>query len=147
MKRVGVDGKGTKLQCRSGLLLSRLIRNTITSMMAILRAGEPGQAQRYPSKHELDLMAQRIIECYPMLQDKNAPVKHVSDYFFFFSLTFNHLNPYRVGSPSGPHTSVFYVPSLWGKLLQKIARQQGPQKDAGVHVVKCVCLCFFTVFF
>ena len=48
-------------------------------MIAILRASEQGQTLRYPSKHELGLMAERIVECYPMLQDKDQPVKHVSD--------------------------------------------------------------------
>ena len=47
-------------------------------MVAILRASQQGDRLRYPSKHELTLMAERMVECYPMLQDKDKQIKHVS---------------------------------------------------------------------
>lgn len=57
----------------------RLVRNTVTSMISILRASHQGEELRYPSKHEVTAMAKRLVEYYPMLQDKDEPIKHVSD--------------------------------------------------------------------
>ncbi|XP_061747844.1 uncharacterized protein LOC133546043 [Nerophis ophidion] len=51
-------------------LRCRLIRNTMTSMMAILRARGDEGSDRYPSKPEITAMAKRIVQYYPMLQDK-----------------------------------------------------------------------------
>ncbi|XP_029966657.1 uncharacterized protein LOC115402283 [Salarias fasciatus] len=53
-------------------LRCRLIRNTMTSMIAILRAKGDGDSDRYPSKPEVTAMAKRIVQYYPMLQDKGS---------------------------------------------------------------------------
>ncbi|KAJ8414966.1 hypothetical protein AAFF_G00024890 [Aldrovandia affinis] len=47
-------------------LLCRLIRNTMTNMISIARATEDS---RYPSKHEVNAMAKRLVEYYPMIKD------------------------------------------------------------------------------
>ena len=61
-------------------LRCRLVRNTVTSMISILRASEQGEfVRQYPSKHELTVMAMRLVEYFPMLQDEDKPEKHVSD--------------------------------------------------------------------
>lgn len=46
----------------------RLIRNTMTSMIKILRARGDQGSDRYPSKPEITAMAKRIVQYYPMLQ-------------------------------------------------------------------------------
>ncbi|KAJ8399644.1 hypothetical protein AAFF_G00410550 [Aldrovandia affinis] len=46
-------------------LLCRLIRNTMTNMISIARATEDS---RYPSKHEVNAMAKRLVEYYPMIK-------------------------------------------------------------------------------
>ncbi|KAL6484017.1 hypothetical protein MHYP_G00088900 [Metynnis hypsauchen] len=55
-------------------LRCRLIRNTMTSMIAILRA--KGDGDRYPSKPEVTAMAKRIVLYYPMLQDRDLSSKN-----------------------------------------------------------------------
>lgn len=55
-------------------LRCRLIRNTMTSMIAILRA--TGDGDRYPSKPEVTAMAKRIVLYYPMLQDRDLSSKN-----------------------------------------------------------------------
>lgn len=59
-------------------LCCRLIRNTITSMVAILRASPMGKEASYPSKLEMKVMSQKIIEYYPMLRDTDPNMPHVS---------------------------------------------------------------------
>ena len=51
-------------------LRCRLIRNTVTSMIAITRA--TGDDFQYPCSRELTVMAKRLIEYYPMLRDRSA---------------------------------------------------------------------------
>ncbi|XP_055003944.1 uncharacterized protein LOC110154277 [Boleophthalmus pectinirostris] len=51
-------------------LFCRLIRNTMTNMVSIARALEDS---RYPSKHEVDTVAKRLVEYYPMLKGKKTP--------------------------------------------------------------------------
>lgn len=61
--------EGKERSCQmSKDLRCRLIRNTMTSMIAILRA--MGDGDRYPSKPEVTAMAKRIVLYYPMLQDR-----------------------------------------------------------------------------
>ena len=62
-------------QCKlSKDLFCRLIRNTVTSMVAILRASSSCQEQMYPSKREIQAVAEKIVDYYPMLQDSsNTP--------------------------------------------------------------------------
>ncbi|KAL6473701.1 hypothetical protein MHYP_G00172620 [Metynnis hypsauchen] len=55
-------------------LRCRFIRNTMTSMIAILRA--KGDGDRYPSKPEVTAMAKRIVLYYPMLQDRDLSSKN-----------------------------------------------------------------------
>ncbi|KAK7886075.1 hypothetical protein WMY93_025696 [Mugilogobius chulae] len=51
-------------------LRCRLIRNTVTSMIAIKRAN--GDEYKYPCVRELSAIAKRLIEYYPMLRDKSS---------------------------------------------------------------------------
>lgn len=55
-------------------LRCRLIRNTMTSMIAILRA--TGDRDRYPSKPEITAMAKRTVLYYPMLQGRDLSSKY-----------------------------------------------------------------------
>ena len=57
-------------------LRCRLIRNTMTSMIAILRAKGDGDGDGYPSKPEITAMAKRIVLYYPMLQDRDLSSKN-----------------------------------------------------------------------
>lgn len=75
LARTGREGESVM----SKELRCRLVRNTVTSMISILRASHQGEELRYPSKHEVTAMAKTLVEYYPMLQDKDAPTKHVSD--------------------------------------------------------------------
>ncbi|TKS64919.1 Protein unc-80 -like protein [Collichthys lucidus] len=60
-------------------LRCRLVRNTVTSMISILRASHQGEELRFPSKHEVTAMAKRLVEYYPMLQDEDEPIKHPTE--------------------------------------------------------------------
>ncbi|XP_013865064.1 uncharacterized protein LOC106518350 [Austrofundulus limnaeus] len=63
--------KGEERNCEmSKELRCHLIRNTMTSMIAILRAKGDAESHRYPSKPEITAMAKRIVLYYPMLQDQ-----------------------------------------------------------------------------
>ncbi|XP_037553273.1 uncharacterized protein LOC119429792, partial [Nematolebias whitei] len=63
--------KGEERNCEmSKELRCRLIRNTMTSMIAILRAKGDAESHRYPSKPEITAVAKRIVLYYPMLQDQ-----------------------------------------------------------------------------
>ncbi|TKS78087.1 hypothetical protein D9C73_013087 [Collichthys lucidus] len=61
----------------SNELLCRLIRNTMTNMISIARATEDC---RYPTKHEVNAMAKRLVEYYPMIkgQSSNSEWEHVA---------------------------------------------------------------------
>ncbi|KAF7644113.1 hypothetical protein LDENG_00227740 [Lucifuga dentata] len=58
-------------------LFCRLIRNTMTNMISIARATEDS---RYPSKHEVNAMAKRLVEYYPMIKGRssNSEWEHVA---------------------------------------------------------------------
>ncbi|XP_046873722.1 uncharacterized protein LOC124466093 isoform X1 [Hypomesus transpacificus] len=64
-QRAGQEGNYTL----SKDLRCHLIRNTVTSMIAIKRAARDDF--QYPCIRELSVMAKRLIEYYPMLQDKS----------------------------------------------------------------------------
>lgn len=64
-------------------LCCRLVRNTVTSMVAILRASLMGKEARYPSKLEIRAMSQKIVDYYPMLCDKDTNLPYVSIFFSF----------------------------------------------------------------
>ncbi|KAM4528461.1 uncharacterized protein PAE49_000335 isoform 2-T2 [Odontesthes bonariensis] len=68
--------KGFKM---SKELCCRLLRNTIASMVAILRASPMGKEASYPSKLEMKVMSQKIIEYYPMLRDATANMPYAMD--------------------------------------------------------------------
>lgn len=65
-------------------LFCRIIRNTMTNMVAIARASEE---PRYPIKHEVVSMAKRLVVYYPMIKDKSTDsecvctISFVSIYF------------------------------------------------------------------
>lgn len=71
-------------------LRCRLVRNTVTNMIVILRASQQGEEIQYPSKHKVTAMAKKIVEYYPMLQEKDLPTKHVWNNFFFFTNIYFH---------------------------------------------------------
>lgn len=72
--------KGEEHSCKmSKDLRCRLIRNTMTSMIAILRANGDGESHKYPSKPEITAMAKRIVQYYPMLQDQGIKNTWVSE--------------------------------------------------------------------
>ncbi|CAG5893726.1 unnamed protein product, partial [Menidia menidia] len=50
-------------------LFCRLIRNTMTNMIAIARATEDC---RYPTKHEVNAMAKRLVDYYPIIKEKSS---------------------------------------------------------------------------
>lgn len=59
-------------------LCCRLVRNTVTSMVAILRASPMGKEVKYPSKLEIRGMSQKIVDYYPMLRDPEPEMTYVS---------------------------------------------------------------------
>lgn len=62
-------------------LRCRLVRNTITSMISIVRGYDMKERRdwgEYPSREELTAMAMRVIQYYPMLQDANGTKPWVS---------------------------------------------------------------------
>ncbi|XP_069376260.1 uncharacterized protein [Paralichthys olivaceus] len=61
-------------------LCCRLVRNTITSMVAILRASPMGKQARYPSKLEMRAMSQKIVDYYPMLRDADTNMPYLTIY-------------------------------------------------------------------
>lgn len=58
---------------------------------SILRASQQGQEVRSRSKHEVTAMARRMVEYYPMPQDKDNTLKHVR-YCNFVVYYFLHLD-------------------------------------------------------
>lgn len=70
---------GKEKDCRmSKELCCRLVRNTVTSMVAILRASPMGKEVTYPSKLEMRAMSQKIVDYYPMLRDADTHMPYVS---------------------------------------------------------------------
>ncbi|XP_073318839.1 uncharacterized protein [Pagrus major] len=64
-KRLGTEHNVTL----SKELFCRLIRNTMTNMISIARATEDS---RYPTKHEVNAMAKRLVDYYPMIKDRSS---------------------------------------------------------------------------
>jgi len=63
--------RGERHNCQmSKELRCRLIRNTMTSMIAILRPKGDVESHRFPLKPEITAVAKRIVLYYPMLQDQ-----------------------------------------------------------------------------
>ena len=80
------NGKGKDCKM-SKELCCRLIRNTITSMVAILRVSPTGKEVKYPSKLEMKVMSQKIVDYYPMLQDAGTDMPYVSNVLFLPLIT------------------------------------------------------------
>jgi len=66
MKKIG-RGRECEL---SKELSCRLIRNTVTNMVSIVRASGTEDFIKYPSKEDLQSMARRLLLYYAMLSDK-----------------------------------------------------------------------------
>ncbi|TKS66016.1 hypothetical protein D9C73_000072 [Collichthys lucidus] len=60
----------------SNELFCRLIRNTMTNMISIARATEDC---RYPTKHEVNAMAKRLVDYYPMIKGQSSNSEWVLD--------------------------------------------------------------------
>ncbi len=68
---------GQERGCRlSKELRCRLVRNTVTNMVSIMRASSTDYM--YPSKNDILAMAKRLVEYYPMLRDDCVNCKHSS---------------------------------------------------------------------
>ncbi|KAI4826204.1 hypothetical protein KUCAC02_021845 [Chaenocephalus aceratus] len=98
-----------KKGCESDFQMSkdlrcRLIRNTMTSMIAILRAKGDKDSDRYPSKPEVTAMAKRIVQYYPMLQDRGSKkTLWVTVYAQLYKRLQNVRSPQKT-SPGGRHS-------------------------------------------
>ncbi|XP_039902975.1 uncharacterized protein LOC120743418 isoform X2 [Simochromis diagramma] len=70
---------GKEKDCKmSKELCCRLIRSTVTSMVAILHASPMRKEVRHPSKLEMRAMSQKIVNYYPMLRDADTHMPYVS---------------------------------------------------------------------
>ncbi|XP_053342581.1 uncharacterized protein LOC128513013 [Clarias gariepinus] len=85
---------GKEKDCKmSKELCCRLIRNTVTSMVAILRASPMGKEVNYPSKLEMRAMSQKIVEYYPMLRDADAYMPYLTIYTKLYKRLQNMRSP------------------------------------------------------
>ncbi|KAL7871938.1 hypothetical protein SRHO_G00069210 [Serrasalmus rhombeus] len=76
MQLVGQEGGCTlskELRCR-------LVRNTVTNMVSIIRATTT--EFMYPSKNDFQAMAKRLVEYYPMLRDNSVNCRHPWELLF-----------------------------------------------------------------
>ncbi|TKS65151.1 hypothetical protein D9C73_028325 [Collichthys lucidus] len=96
--REGGSAMSKELRCR-------LVRNTVTSMISILRASHQGEELRYPSKHEVTAMAKRLVEYYPMLQDEDESIKHMSMYSYLQKRILNVKTPQKKQGPRPERSS------------------------------------------
>ncbi|KAJ8332254.1 hypothetical protein SKAU_G00427370 [Synaphobranchus kaupii] len=97
---------GTEHSMLSKELFCRLIRHTMTNMVSIARVADDS---RYPSRFEVDAMAKRLVEYYPMLSGGDC------------SWPAPQCNPSRVQPASQSNTG---------------PRQPAPQCDAWIAVMK-----------
>ncbi|KAL0979022.1 hypothetical protein UPYG_G00179440 [Umbra pygmaea] len=81
-------------------LRCRLVRNTVTSMISIVRASQQGEEVQYPLKNEVTAMAKRLVEYYPMLQDKHQIMKHMSIYNYLQKRLLNVKSPKKRQGPT-----------------------------------------------
>ncbi|KAL3973270.1 amine sulfotransferase [Sarotherodon galilaeus] len=85
---------GKKKDCKmSKELCCRLVRNTVTSMVAILRASPMGKEVRYPSKLEMRAMSQKIVDYYPMLRDADTHMPYLTIYTKLYKRLQNMKSP------------------------------------------------------
>ncbi|XP_042069150.1 uncharacterized protein LOC121812077 [Haplochromis burtoni] len=72
---------GKEKDCKmSKELCCRLIRSTVTSMVAILHASPMSKEVRHPSKLEMRAMSQKIVNYYPMLRDADTHMPYLTIY-------------------------------------------------------------------
>lgn len=116
---------GNVMDCKmSKELTCRLIRNTITSMVAILRASPLGKEVTYPSKHELRAMSQKIVDYYPMLRDA-TDLPYVSFYFF---------KPKKGGGANNKTNNLLNIPlqlTIYSKMYKRLQNMKSPRKRQG----------------
>ncbi|XP_030579956.1 uncharacterized protein LOC115776609 [Archocentrus centrarchus] len=91
--REGEAAMSKELRCR-------LVRNTVTSMISILRASRQGEELRYPSKYDVTAMAKKLVEYYPMLQDNDLPAKYTSMYSYLQKRILNIKSPRKRQGPT-----------------------------------------------
>ncbi|XP_039471839.1 uncharacterized protein LOC120441341 [Oreochromis aureus] len=85
---------GKEKDCKmSKELCCRLVRNTVTSMVAILRASPMGKEVRYPSKLEMRAMSQKIVDYYPMLRDADTHMPYLTIYTKLYKRLQNMKSP------------------------------------------------------
>ncbi|CAL8406248.1 unnamed protein product [Arctogadus glacialis] len=94
-------------------LRCRLTRNTMTSMIAILRA--KGDGDRYPSKPEITAMAKRIVLYYPMLQDRDLSSKNA--WVTVYSQLYKRLQNVRSPQKTNPKRRRLEEPTCQPELL------------------------------
>lgn len=121
-QRAGREGNFTfskQLRCR-------LIRNTVTSMIAI--KGAAGDDFQYPCSRELTLMAKRLTEYYPMLRDTSVAsgAEWVRGYALFrivlFTILQFHLRIYGL---------ISFQESVKKQLLKRVQNVTTPKKKQG----------------
>ncbi|XP_071340450.1 uncharacterized protein [Trachinotus anak] len=74
-------------------LCCRLVRNTVTSMVAILCASAMGKEVRYPSKLEMRAMSQKIVDYYSMLRDADTNMPYLTIYTKMYKRLQNMRSP------------------------------------------------------
>ncbi|CAL8270814.1 unnamed protein product [Gadus morhua 'NCC'] len=74
-------------------------------LLYLLGASQQGEELRYPSKHEVTAMAKRLVEYYPMLQDKDEPIKHMSMYSYLQKRILNVKSPQKRKGPRPERSS------------------------------------------
>ncbi|KAL4000685.1 transcription initiation factor TFIID subunit 6 [Sarotherodon galilaeus] len=85
---------GKEKDCKmSKELCCRLVRNTVTSMVAILRASPMGKEVRYSSKLEMRAMSQKIVDYYPMLHDADTHMPYLTIYTKLYKRLQNMKSP------------------------------------------------------
>ncbi|KAK7886547.1 hypothetical protein WMY93_026168 [Mugilogobius chulae] len=77
----------------------RLVRNTVTSMVAILRASALGKEVNYPSKLEIKAMSKKVVDYYPMLRDADPHMPYVTVYTKMFKRLQNMRSPRKRQGP------------------------------------------------
>ncbi|KAM4591916.1 uncharacterized protein PAE49_019527 [Odontesthes bonariensis] len=127
---------GRERECvMSKELRCRLVRNTATSMISILRASQQGEEVRYPSKHEVTAMARKLVEYYPMLQDKDKTMKHMSIYKNLHKRLQNVKSPHKRQGPTPERSR-----TKKRRHIDFSASDQGEDYDADSSATVRICI-------
>lgn len=120
---------GKEKNCKmSKELCCRLVRNTITSMVAILRASPMGREVRYPSKLEMRAMSQKIVDYYPMLRDADPNMPYVSNIFFIYL----NQNCGQVSNKTNNLSSILLLQlTIYTKMYKQLQNMRSPRKRQG----------------